>query len=180
MKKGGVGEFFFSLWTFLVEMSKSGWVKGYGRYLYPLSQKTSRWLKGIRILQIYVRILRTLGSGDFGLRGIYGRGIVNRILRVNIRVLLNTMSGHSRPLPGHSGFSREFHKKAIYSGRFESYVFVGSLQHNYHVHTCRSKSLLIVRRSYTQFQNKIYSSGKFETPFFIFPFEGSCFVICFA
>jgi hypothetical protein len=34
-------------------------------------------------------------------------------------------------------------------------VFVGSLEHNYHVNTYRSKSILIVRRSYTQFQNKI-------------------------
>jgi hypothetical protein len=34
-------------------------------------------------------------------------------------------------------------------------VFVGSLEHNYHVKTCGSKSLLIVRRSNTQFQNKI-------------------------
>jgi hypothetical protein len=31
-------------------------------------------------------------------------------------------------------------------------VFVGSLEHNYHVNTSRSKSLLIVRRFYTQFQ----------------------------
>jgi hypothetical protein len=46
-------------------------------------------------------------------------------------------------------------------------VFVGSLEHNYYVNTCRSMSLLIVRRSYTQFQNKIYSSSKFETPLFI-------------
>ncbi|PUZ44853.1 hypothetical protein GQ55_8G164200 [Panicum hallii var. hallii] len=43
-------------------------MKGYGGYLYPLSQKTSRWLKGTRILRVYVRILRTLGSGDSGLR----------------------------------------------------------------------------------------------------------------
>jgi hypothetical protein len=34
-------------------------------------------------------------------------------------------------------------------------AFVGSLEHNYHINTCGSKSLLIVRRSYTQFQNKI-------------------------
>jgi hypothetical protein len=59
-------------------------------------------------------------------------------------------------------------------------VFVGSLEHKYHVNTCRSKYLLIVRYSYTQFQNKMYSSSKFETPFFIFPFQGSCFVIHFA
>jgi hypothetical protein len=31
-------------------------------------------------------------------------------------------------------------------------VFLGSLEHNYHVHACGSKFLLIVRRSYTQFQ----------------------------
>jgi hypothetical protein len=30
-------------------------------------------------------------------------------------------------------------------------IFVGSPEHNYHVNTCGSKSLLIVRRSYTQF-----------------------------
>jgi hypothetical protein len=46
-------------------------------------------------------------------------------------------------------------------------VFIGSLEHNYHVNTCRSKSLLIVRHFYTQFQNKIYSSSKFETLLFI-------------
>jgi hypothetical protein len=30
-------------------------------------------------------------------------------------------------------------------------IFVGSLEHNYHINTWGSKSLLIVRRSYTQF-----------------------------
>jgi hypothetical protein len=43
-------------------------MKGYGGYLYPLSQKTSRWVKDTRILRVYVRILRTPGSGDSGLR----------------------------------------------------------------------------------------------------------------
>jgi hypothetical protein len=43
-------------------------MKGYGGYLYPLSQKTSRWVNDTRILRVYVRIIRTLGSGDSGLR----------------------------------------------------------------------------------------------------------------
>jgi hypothetical protein len=34
-------------------------------------------------------------------------------------------------------------------------AFEGSLEHNYHINTCGSKSILIVRRSYTQFQSKI-------------------------
>jgi hypothetical protein len=34
-------------------------------------------------------------------------------------------------------------------------AFEGSLEHNYHINNCGSKSLLIVRCSYTQFQNKI-------------------------
>jgi hypothetical protein len=34
-------------------------------------------------------------------------------------------------------------------------VLVGSLEHNYHVNTCGSKSLFLVWHSYTQFQNKI-------------------------
>jgi hypothetical protein len=43
-------------------------MKGYREYLYLLSQKTSRWVKDTRILRVYVPILRTLGSGDSGLR----------------------------------------------------------------------------------------------------------------
>jgi hypothetical protein len=42
-------------------------MKGYGGYLYPLSQKTSRWVKGIQILWVYVWILQTQGFGDSGL-----------------------------------------------------------------------------------------------------------------
>jgi hypothetical protein len=91
-------------------------IEGVWRYLYPLSQKTSRWLKGTRILQIYVRILRALGSVDSGLKEFYGRGTVTRSLRAFV-------SGHFEPEPGHSGFSREFHKKAVYSGKFDSHGF---------------------------------------------------------
>jgi hypothetical protein len=123
MKKGGVREFFFSLWDFWLKWARVVEWKGYGGYLYPLSQKTSHWLKGTRILRVYVRILRTLGSGDSKLRAIYGRRTVTRILWANVRILLNTMSGHFGPPPGHSGFSKEFHKKAVYSGRFDSYSF---------------------------------------------------------
>jgi hypothetical protein len=43
-------------------------MKGVWGYLYPLSQKTSRWVKDTRILRVYVRILRTLWSRDPGLR----------------------------------------------------------------------------------------------------------------
>jgi hypothetical protein len=35
-------------------------------------------------------------------------------------ILWTSLSGYSEPGPGHSGFSREFHKKAVYSGRFDS------------------------------------------------------------
>jgi hypothetical protein len=49
-------------------MSKRELNEGYGEYLYPLSQKTSRWVNDTRILRVYVRILRTLGSGDSGPR----------------------------------------------------------------------------------------------------------------
>jgi hypothetical protein len=42
-------------------------MKGYGGYLYPLSQKTSCWVKDTRILRVYVWILRTLGFKDSGL-----------------------------------------------------------------------------------------------------------------
>jgi hypothetical protein len=82
--------------------------------------------------------------------------------------------------PDTPGRARNFTRKLFIVVGLILMVFLGSLEHNYHVNTCRSKSLLIVRRSYTQFQNKIYSSNKFETPFFIFPFEESYFVIRFA
>jgi hypothetical protein len=61
-------------------------MKGYGGYLYTLSQKTSRWLKGVRILRVYIWILRTLGSEDSGLR--------------------ETTSGEQ--LPGNSGYLSEY------------------------------------------------------------------------
>jgi hypothetical protein len=89
-----------------------------------LSQKTSRWLKGTRILRIFIRILRALGSGDSELRAIDGRGNVTWRLRVYVRILRTSMSGHSGPGSGHSDFSREFHKKAVYSGRFDSHGFL--------------------------------------------------------
>jgi hypothetical protein len=65
----------------------------------------------------------------------------------------DTLSGHSGLGPGHSGLDNEFHRKSLFKvvGLFLM-VFVGSLEHNYHVYTCVSKFLLIVRRSYTQFQ----------------------------
>jgi hypothetical protein len=48
-------------------MSKREMNEGVWGYLYPLSQKTSRWVKDNRILRVYVRILWTLGFGDSGL-----------------------------------------------------------------------------------------------------------------
>jgi hypothetical protein len=50
-----------------------------------------------------------------------------------------SLSGHSGLEPGHSEFSREFHRKAVYSGRFDSHSFLSSLEYNYHINTCRSK-----------------------------------------
>jgi hypothetical protein len=91
--------------------------------LYPLSQKTSRWRKSTRILRVYVWILRTYLSEHSGLREIYGRGIVTRRLRVYVRILRTSPSRYSGSGPGHSGFSRRFHKKTIYSGMFYSHSF---------------------------------------------------------
>jgi hypothetical protein len=98
------------------------------------------------------------------------------------------MSGYSERLcldipdqdPDTPGLAGNFTRRLFIVVGLIVIVFVGSLEHKYHVNTCRSKYLLIVRYSYTQFQNKMYSSSKFETPFFIFPFQGSCFVIHFA
>jgi hypothetical protein len=123
----------FACLRFWSKWAREVWVKGYGGYLYPLSQKTSRWLKG-------TRILRTLEFEDSELEEFCGWGTVTQRLRVYVRILRTSLSGHSGPGPGNSVFSM---------------VFVGSLEHNYHINTCGSKSLLIVRRFYTQFQNKI-------------------------
>jgi hypothetical protein len=68
MKEGKWESSSFACKCFLVEIRKRELNEGVWGYLYPLSQKTSRWVKDIRILQVYVRILRTLGSGDSGLR----------------------------------------------------------------------------------------------------------------
>jgi hypothetical protein len=68
------------------------------------------------------------------------------------------MSGYSRhPCldipdqdPDTPGFIGNFTRRLFIVVGLILIVFVGSLEHNYHVNTCRSKSLLIVRRSYTQ------------------------------
>jgi hypothetical protein len=73
------------------------------------------------------------------------------------------MSGYSGHLfsdipdqdPGTPGSLGDFTRRLFIVVGLILMVFVGSLEHNYHVNTCRSKSLLIVQRSYTQFQNKI-------------------------
>jgi hypothetical protein len=136
-------------------MSKTALNEGVWGYLYPLSQKTSRWVKDTRILRVYVRILRTLGSGDSGLR----EATHGEQLPGNSRCL----SGYSRTLcpdiPGYEpdklGITGNFTRRLFIVVGLILMVFVGSLEHNYHVNTCGSKSLLIVQRSYTQFQNKI-------------------------
>jgi hypothetical protein len=130
-------------------------MKGYGGYLYPLSHKTSCWVKDTRILRVYVRILRTLGSGDSDLR----ETTDGEQLPGNSRCL----SGYSGTLcpniPDYeldnSGIIRNFTRRLFIVVGLILMVFVGSLEHNYHVNTCGSKFLLIVRCSYTQFQNKI-------------------------
>jgi hypothetical protein len=43
-------------------------MKGYGGIYTHSHKKTSRWIKGTRILRVYVRILRILGSRDSSLR----------------------------------------------------------------------------------------------------------------
>jgi hypothetical protein len=136
-------------------MSKSEINEGVWGVFIPPPQKTSRWVKGTRILRVYVRIRRTLGSRDSGLR--------------------ETSDGYqlpqnSRRLPGYSGtlcpdipdyepdnpdITWNFTRRLFLVVDLILMAFVGSLEHNYHINTCESKSLLIVRRSYTQFQNKI-------------------------
>jgi hypothetical protein len=105
---------FWSKWA--TERSEWGCI---GVFMLP-SQKTSRWLKGTWILRVYVWILRTLGSGHSGLRAIYRRGAFTQRLRVYVWTLRTSLSGPCGLGPGHSGFSREFHKKTIFSGRFDS------------------------------------------------------------
>jgi hypothetical protein len=131
------------------------WVKGYGGYLYPLSQKTSCWWKGTRILRVYVRILRTLRSGDSGLREFYGRGTVTRRLLVYVRILRHLCLDIPNQDPDTPGLAGDFTRRLFIVVGLILMIFVGFFEHNYHVNTYRSKSLLIVRRSYTQFQNKI-------------------------
>jgi hypothetical protein len=66
------------------------------------------------------------------------------------------MSGYFGHLcPDILGLAGDFTRRLFIVVGLILMVFVGSLEHNYHVNTCRSKSLLIVQRSYTQFQNKI-------------------------
>jgi hypothetical protein len=130
-------------------------MKGYWGYLYPLSQKTSRWVKDTRILRVYVRILQRLGSGDSGLEETLG----------GEQLLGNSgcLSGYSGALctdipdyePDNPGIAWNFIRRLFLVIGLILMVFVGSFEHNYHVNTCGSKSLLIVRCSYTQFQYKI-------------------------
>jgi hypothetical protein len=130
-------------------------MKGYGGYLYPLSQKTSRWVKGTRILRVYVRTLRTLGSGDSGLRETTdGEQLPKNsgCLSGYSGTLCPDISDHEPDNPGITG---NFTRRLFIVVGLILMVFVGSLEHNYHINTCGSKSLLIVRRSCTQFQNKI-------------------------
>jgi hypothetical protein len=130
-------------------------MKGYERYLYPLSQKTSRWVKDTRILRVYVRILRTPGSGDSGLR----ETLDGEQLSENSGYLF----GYSEALcpgipdyePDNPDITCNFTRRLFLLVGLILMAFVGSLEHNYHINTCGSKSLLIVRCCYTQFQNKI-------------------------
>jgi hypothetical protein len=124
-------------------------MKGYGGYLYPLSQKISRWVKDTRILRVYVRVLRTLGSGDSGLR----ETTVGELLLGNS----GYMSGYSGTLcpnipdyePDKPDITRNFTRRLFIVVGLILMVGVGSFEHNYHVNTCGSKFLLIVRCSYT-------------------------------
>jgi hypothetical protein len=136
-------------------------------YLYPLSQKTSRWLKGTRILWVYVQISghwnpETPDSEQFT-DGKWLPGDSRYISRY-YRHLCPDIPNQDPDTPCLTGnFIRSLFKVVS----LILIVFVDSFEHNYHINTYRSKSLLIVRRFYTQFQNKIYSSSKFETPLFI-------------
>jgi hypothetical protein len=69
-------------------------------------------------------------------------------------------SGHICPdipnqYPDTPGSTGDFTRRLFIVVGLILMVFVDYLEYNYHVNTYRSKSLLIVRRSYTQFQNKI-------------------------
>jgi hypothetical protein len=109
-----------------------------------LSQKTSRWVKDTRILGVYVRI-RTLGSGDSGLR----ETTDGEQLSGNSGCLF----GYSETLcldipdyePDNPGITGNFTRRLFLVVGLILMVFVGSLEHNYHVNTCGSKSLLMVR-----------------------------------
>jgi hypothetical protein len=155
MKEGKWESSPFACRCLLVEMSKREMNEEVWGYLYPLSQKTRRWVKDTRILQVYVWILRTLGSGDSGLR----EASDGEQLPGNSGCL----SGYSGALcpdipdyePDNPDITWNFTRRLFLVVGWILMAFVGSLEHNYHINTCRSKSLLIVRRSYTQFQNKI-------------------------
>jgi hypothetical protein len=126
-------------------------VKGYEGYLYPFSQKNSRWRKGTRILRVYVpdtpdtrvRRLRTQSNLRTGNSYPETPGICPDTLDI---------LDQDPDTPGSAG---DFTRILFIVVGLILMIFIGSLEHNYHVNTCRSKSLLIVRRSYTQFQNKI-------------------------
>jgi hypothetical protein len=100
-------------------------------------------------------ILQTLGSGDSGLR----ETTDGEQLPGNS----GWLSGYSGTLcpdipdyePDNPGITGNFTRRLFIVVGLILMVFVGSLEHNYHINTCGSKSILIVRRSYTQFQNKI-------------------------
>jgi hypothetical protein len=57
--------------------------------------------------------------------------------------------------PDNPGLTGNFTRRLFLVVDLILMAFVGYLEHNYHVNTYGSKSLLIVRYSYTQFQNKI-------------------------
>jgi hypothetical protein len=118
--------------------------------LYPLSQKLAvgravSGNSGYMSPDIGVRRLRT--------RGVLQTGNSNPETPGLSPDTPDTLSGHSGLRPGHSGLDTEFHIEVPFwvVGWFLM-IFVGSLEHNYHIYTSGSKFPLIVRRSYTQFQ----------------------------
>jgi hypothetical protein len=136
-------------------MSKRALNEGVSGVFIPLSQKTSRWVKDTRILRVYVRILRTLGSGDSGLRETTdGEQLLGNS---------GCLSGYSGTLcpdipdyePDNPDITGNFTRRLFIVIGLIIMIFVASLEHNYHVNTYGSKSLLIVRYFYNQFQNKI-------------------------
>jgi hypothetical protein len=130
-------------------------LRGMGGIYTSSHRKLTIGVKGTRILRVYVRILRTLGSRDSSLR----ETMDGEQLPENSGCLFGYSGTLCPDIPNYEtdnpGITGNFTRRLFIVVGLILMVFVDSLKHNYHVNTCGSKSFLIVLRSYTQFQNKI-------------------------